>query len=86
MDKNRSSRSSTLNTEEYIQKVDALIRENQCIILVHVVAIPSISYESVQAIVNDDLGCSKICVCWVCPNKHIVQMWLCDQPKSFFLE
>ena len=55
------SRPSTSRIEEHVQKVDALIKEEQRITLSQVAAIADISYRSAQAIVHDDLGYHKVC-------------------------
>lgn len=53
------------NTEEYIQKVDGLIREDQQIMLAQVASIVGISYRYAHPIMHYDLGYHNVCGVWV---------------------
>lgn len=59
MDKRRSNCRLTSCAEEYVQRVDSLIREDRRFTLSQVVAIVTISSESVQAIMHDDFEYHK---------------------------
>jgi hypothetical protein len=67
MDESQPGHPSTSRTDQHIQRVDALIREDRQLTLARVADIMGMSYGSAQAIVHDDLGYHKVCVWWV-PN------------------
>lgn len=61
MDERRSGCRLTSCAEEYVQRVDNLIREDRRFTLSQVVAILAISFESVQVIMHDDFKYHKDC-------------------------
>jgi hypothetical protein len=64
-DESQPGRPSTSCTDQHIQRVDVLIREDRWLTLAHVADILGISYGSAQAIMYDDLRYHKVCAWWV---------------------